>query len=442
MRGGPLLSLWALCLLGCHDEPSLLVVQLQSDYAAGIEVDRASLELLRDGARVAEAERALDVGDGLLTGVVVGELRGLQAGTYRARMSLGRDGLERARGELVIDHSGGALAVTVRIDARCEGVECPMPGDDATLAQCRDGRCVDERCGPDTPDLCPDPTCAIDADCAASTACGQARCVAGGCQEVLDDEACAAGERCVRDVGCYPDGGTCASDLSCGLFDPTCLGGLARRCALFGLQDDRTAALVIYDPDTGASCAAATVDRFPGAFSGVPVLFGAGMALSSPAGDTCGTWEGSLDTGRGIAVPSPCGLPAPLADGSLAWVEQATDGEGILRRPGASDFRFSLPQGWGLLFGLRPGWIALQMRDDTLLPMDLSTGAIGAALPGPTRPQGVSQAGDGSLLYLVDEPELQVIHLGPDGTETRRVPLTGLPGLAFSAAYVGVGCVL
>ncbi|RLB46954.1 MAG: hypothetical protein DRJ42_26480, partial [Deltaproteobacteria bacterium] len=55
--------------------------------------------------------------------------------------------------------------VTVLMTRDCRGVACPGAGDDPLEAACLGGRCVDERCTPETPEFCPAPECGTSAEC-------------------------------------------------------------------------------------------------------------------------------------------------------------------------------------------------------------------------------------------------------------------------------------
>jgi hypothetical protein len=101
--------------------------------------------------------------------------------------------------------------ITVLLTRDCAGVSCPLEGDDATQAACLAGRCVEEGCTEETPELCVDPECASASDCGAPPvgACAASECTpSGACVELLDHAMCEdPGEVCSAAAGCVPASG-------------------------------------------------------------------------------------------------------------------------------------------------------------------------------------------------------------------------------------------
>jgi len=210
-RSAPLL---ALCLLvGCDDATGTLVVQVRTDLPAGLELGavRTRIEPLAGGETL-ERERSASAGEAWGEGVRVAELE-LPNGRYRLRVAaLGLDGAVRAERPVRTDVSGGTRVVTVLLTQSCEGVECPLEGDDPEALACLGGRCVREECVEENPDAC-ERECDAPSDCPAAPApCATRECTASGtCFAAPDAARCESGEVCSLTLGCTPttpmDGG-------------------------------------------------------------------------------------------------------------------------------------------------------------------------------------------------------------------------------------------
>ncbi|MFK7989422.1 MAG: hypothetical protein AB8I08_25625 [Sandaracinaceae bacterium] len=101
----------------------------------------------------------------------------------------------------------GDTVSTVVVTRDCANVVCE--GGE----QCRAGVCVSPECSPERPDLCPEPECASDTDCAAGLdVCAVARCASGVCLTGQDAASCGAGEVCNPFDGCIPE--SCATPRS------------------------------------------------------------------------------------------------------------------------------------------------------------------------------------------------------------------------------------
>ncbi|MFK7985632.1 MAG: hypothetical protein AB8I08_06340 [Sandaracinaceae bacterium] len=427
----------AALLLACSPETATLLVELQTDYIPGQEFDRVTVVVESGSGIVAERSMPIGVEVDARQSTRIAEIEALPTGRMFITVELRTGPSLRATRRIAVNHPGGALLATALISRDCAGVMCPGETGSATLTQCLGGRCVEEGCTPETPELCPSPECESDAECASTVDCVASECVAGTCLDFPNDDACDEGESCRPELGCRPDAGSCASDFACDLFDTTCVGFLGRRCAALGLLDDGRMELVIYDADTGGTCEAQSIDARPGALSGTPQRFGAGLVWASG----CNGFHLSFDTGLATLEPSPCGLPSPTQDGQLAWVEQTAAGEGVVHRPDGSDVPFTTAAGWGRLTSVAPGVAALDVQEDQWDLLDLNSGALtGVIVPPSAEPaQGVVRDGS-EYLWLMDGINPAVVRAMADGTELSRTPIPGLPPLGVDARWVGVGC--
>lgn len=423
----------------------MLVVQLRTDYAPGVEVDAARVEITQGAETLASEDRVLEVGEDYVAGVRLAEVAGLTTGDYRVTVTLFSSGATRAVRRIALSHPGGRFAVTALISRSCLDVSCPMDGEDASLSECVGGRCVEETCTAETPESCPAPECTDASGCPPSTDCTQAACVDGVCLETLDSSVCPDGERCIAGSGCFPETGTCAADLDCGHFDAMCLAGLMRRCAYLGVRDDNLVQLAVVDVGSGAVCSASTLETWPGIVSGAPQLFGGGTVWASnlPSG-ACATFRIDFETGRSAVEASPCGLPTPLTNDELVWVQHTDAGssEGVIHRPGGTDIPFSAPTRWGSLFSLGPGEAALRQENDEYAVLDLTTGQITQTIVAPGTPQGVWRENTSFFFWAVGRgTDLELVTTEADGTELDRLPVMGLPPLMPPFGnYVGAGC--
>lgn len=198
----------ALLTAGCPGGDATLVVEVLTNYRAGVEFDGAVVSVHRGddtelaGAPVETGARA-GVGPraGGPTPFRAGEITGLPPGTYLVVARLFRGNAEVGRGRVLVTTADGARSVTVLVTSECDGVVCPGSGDPA-LTACLAGRCVDPRCGPEATEFCPAPVCATDDECVTGgPACVRGLCLSGVCASFADDERCAGGA-CDRDLGC------------------------------------------------------------------------------------------------------------------------------------------------------------------------------------------------------------------------------------------------
>jgi hypothetical protein len=211
-------------LLACGEPGSVVVVDVLTDYRAGLDFE--SIEVVAQGLddepRVARRAVTLSAVDGQLEELRAAELEGIARGSLRLDVRL-----RRADGEVLVTRGliatvDGPLAVTVLLTRSCRDRTCGSDELACLASQCVDPRCETLGAG----EGCGVADCAADADCA-SAGCAVGRCVAGACVTAPSDDACAADEVCGADGACVPrpalDGGTCptpcdlVSQCGCGV---------------------------------------------------------------------------------------------------------------------------------------------------------------------------------------------------------------------------------
>lgn len=222
----------------------MLLVELQSDLRAGVEVDYAVTTVRSiDGASAigGEHEHDLALDDDLPASVRVAELIDVGAGDYLVEVVLRRNGEEVARGRVQVQTSGVSRVVTVQVFRACLTVDCA----DELLA-CRAGVCDDARCSPETPERCESPPeCTVDADCPATgVACVRAVCLSSSCGVLVDDVACGGGT-CAEATGCVYPTGACVEEPGAFQDDPV----HSAEAACDGADDDADGSI-----DEGAAC--------------------------------------------------------------------------------------------------------------------------------------------------------------------------------------------
>lgn len=200
----------ALWLAGC-DNTGTLVVVVRTDLVPG--VDFASVEVIVTGGTEPERrfERAARADRSWGGGVRVAE-GSLPSGDYRARIeAVDVSGAPVVSRPVRFEVRGGQLRVITAILTRdCRGVECPLVGEDASLAACLAGHCVPEGCTEETPELCGEPECATAAECGLDlmSSCVSRECtLSGACVELLDHEACTEPSTICSPIGCVPEAG-------------------------------------------------------------------------------------------------------------------------------------------------------------------------------------------------------------------------------------------
>ncbi|MCB9598131.1 MAG: hypothetical protein H6719_35790, partial [Sandaracinaceae bacterium] len=157
-----------ICLVmaaGCAPDPAVLVVDLKTDYLAGVEIDGARLEVTSSSGELRTLpDVTIAEGATLLTGLRIGEIS-VPPGDHRLVLTLQRGNAPVATRAVSVTVTVDR-AVTVLATRSCEDVRCEAPD-----SECVGGVCVSERCTPETPESCPAPACVADADCVPALSC-------------------------------------------------------------------------------------------------------------------------------------------------------------------------------------------------------------------------------------------------------------------------------
>ncbi len=235
-RRSTLLALATLSLSACASGTSTLTVDVVTDLCPEVAGAPRCLEERFDsvvvsldrGLTVARAPRSDDT---YLEGQRVAELRELDPRTYTLTVELLQRGVLVARATRRVEIVHAVHSARVVVQSECAGVSCPGAGDDPSETECVSGACVDPSCFEPTGPRCGG-LCESDAECTASVACAEARCVEHVCVEILRDARCGAGERCIPELGCFGgvlEGDPCASADDCGDTELICCGNECRQ---------------------------------------------------------------------------------------------------------------------------------------------------------------------------------------------------------------------
>ena len=322
--GAPHLTVWLVlaCICGCGGEPQFeLTVNLRTDYQPVREFAFASVQVDSElSTLLAEID-----GDYVRPGEPLASFKGLAPSDSRGiTVSLNRlGGGELASTRVLVQHQTD-LIITIAITRDCAGVDCSSTTNNR---RCLQGVCVDARCAAGHEPFCTElaASCAIDSECATTSACASARCEDGVCFEDAQAHTCDTNEICSLEDGCVPapDPGGCSQDIDCvaddgsdGCILATCTtgpglcvysfasdgtacgqGSMCRRgacedhCANFTLDGNET------DIDCGGSC--------PGCGLGSSCLAGADCAsgicdtlgsMTCEPANTCG--NGTIEAGE------------------------------------------------------------------------------------------------------------------------------------------------
>ncbi|MGE0791053.1 MAG: RCC1 domain-containing protein [Sandaracinaceae bacterium] len=304
--------------IGCAS-PGAVIVDLRTDVVPRFEAASARIELLdaEESVVLRTIDHPLDAAYDYVAGARVAELLAVDAGSYTLRATL-----RMADGEIVVGRRiridvRGALAVTVVLTRDCVGVTCPAADGAARSTECMGAVCVDPGCSPETPELCPAPTCTSDAECAAGAACATGRCADGVCLYESASSSCAPTEWCDPDAGCVPDerclvmgGCDAVAELS---------GGWEHSCARYA--DGRVACWG--DDGLGAAHPSPTfVDGIPGSVS-LAAGWAQTCSLSADGGVTCFGQTIAAGSTTHVALPDAA---VDLATGSLVACALLSDG--------------------------------------------------------------------------------------------------------------------
>jgi hypothetical protein len=189
----------SLLLAGCECGGGVdLVIDVRSNLIAGVEVDRAVVDVYPEGGRTSIHFSAIDLafGDPLETAVRLAEIPNVAPGAYQVVVVLERLGAPVATRTIVAEVTTTTV-LTVLITRDCAMVQC----EEGT--SCFAGVCVPNDCGA-TPRSCPTGMCATDAECTSIHTCASARCLESTCQIFPDHGLCSAGEYCHPEDGCTP----------------------------------------------------------------------------------------------------------------------------------------------------------------------------------------------------------------------------------------------
>lgn len=203
-----LLAVLSLALPGCSGEAvsdSTLLLQLETDLLPGVEFVGVEADLFPDLASLdgeALDRRTNYALESSMFPLPVADFEVGSSGSrvlrVRLRGASGRTRLER----IAIVEVSGTRTATVIMTRSCEGISCPGSGDSATDIACLGGRCVDPRCGPESPEFCPAAECSSPVDCPAVAACADRRCDFGVCLPTVRALSCGQDQFCNPDVGC------------------------------------------------------------------------------------------------------------------------------------------------------------------------------------------------------------------------------------------------
>lgn len=195
----------------CEGGDIALLVDLKTDLVSGVEFVTVRTQLFDAGDRtneLARREEDVAVGRDLTSGRRVADLENLAPGTYLVSVTLvDPAGAEVMARDIVVTATANT-GVTVLMTRDCLGVTCPATGGIAAAAACLGGRCVEERCTPETPEFCPPPECSpatVGVDCTdAVSPCAARVCEDLTCFVRTDSAMCGGGEYCDPAAGCLP----------------------------------------------------------------------------------------------------------------------------------------------------------------------------------------------------------------------------------------------
>jgi len=296
-------------LLGCDGGgDAILLVDLKTDLAAGLEFQRVRTELRTtvDGAALSIDHDTTDAD--YLDGQRVAEFDELEEGSVQLIVELLKtNGNLVARRPAVVQLTGGTQAVTIVATRSCLSVECPMTGDGAEQTACLDGRCVNPECTPESMESCGTASCTSAAECGDAPACVEVRCEASACLVTPRDGRCGAGEICDLGLGCI--GGSTPPDAGPTDSGPPDTGAMDSGTPMDAGMDSGTpmdAGTDTAPPDVGVDAGPPTelacADEFLGSVIGSPVATGSTRGAGNDSSRCLGV--GAEDVSFGWVAPT------------------------------------------------------------------------------------------------------------------------------------------
>jgi len=194
-----------LLALGCEGDGGSLIVDVRTDYVAGVEFTAIEVGIVGGAVQTVAVRREDDL---VATPRRAASFTGLAAGPVELFVRLvDPDGEVTTR--TVIADVTETFGLTVVLSRSCETATCPLPGDPAAT-ECLGGACVEPQCTDGTQVACA--TTGLDGcmgpgDCPDASACGRPVCQEGVCFYAVQEIACAGpGEYCDPTFGCREPG--------------------------------------------------------------------------------------------------------------------------------------------------------------------------------------------------------------------------------------------
>lgn len=186
---------------GCGGGGTRLLVDVKTDLAPGIEVDRVRVRVTAP-AGGPSAELAAVPGDDWLAGRRVADFAGLR-GEHALAVEALLEGTVVLSRPVSLDVVG-ERGLTVILSRDCRGVTCPADDGDPTATACLGGACVDDTCTEES-GSCAD-ECADASGCPPGPPCTVPVCDEGVCLLRAETSACDSGQACSPEVGCRSSG--------------------------------------------------------------------------------------------------------------------------------------------------------------------------------------------------------------------------------------------
>jgi len=204
----------ALAACGC-ESPSLLVVQVRTDFRPSVDFESVLTTASQDGVSVTRSYEVSPGDDFLSAAARVSEIE-LRRGVVELEVQLlDRDSRTVARRRAVVQ-LGQVTSATLVVSSACVDIDC---GPMACLA----GECVDPTCTEENPEACGE-GCRSDTECTdREVDCLIGRCLGGACLTPPSDAACPDGRSCHPDGRCRPTTPPTPSWVSPSLTNPSAI---------------------------------------------------------------------------------------------------------------------------------------------------------------------------------------------------------------------------